>query len=80
VTDLVSGCVPVNIFAPLTDDMVNYINFTGHDKNEASQLDFTANITGSLYELPAGYIGAAFGIEYRKEKGEDTPDSIINSD
>ncbi len=80
VSDIAVGCVPVNIFNPLTDEMVEYVNFTGHDKNEASQVDFTANITGTLYELPAGYIGAAFGIEYRKEKGKDTPDSTINAD
>ncbi|WP_462159922.1 TonB-dependent receptor [Pseudoalteromonas sp. GB56] len=80
VSDLVAGCVPVNIFNPLTEEMVDYVNFTGHDENEASQVDFTANISGFLYELPAGDIGAAFGIEYRKEKGEDTPDSTINSD
>ena len=80
VSDIAVGCVPVNIFNSLTNEMVEYVNFTGHDKNEASQVDFTANITGTLYELPAGYIGAAFGIEYRKEKGKDTPDSTINAD
>ncbi|KGJ99292.1 TonB-dependent receptor [Thalassotalea sp. ND16A] len=79
VSDLAVGCVPVNLFNPLTDDMVNYINFTGHDKNEASQVDFTLNATGFLFELPAGDLAMAVGIEYRKEKGEDTPDSVISS-
>lgn len=79
VSDLANGCVPVNLFNPLSDDMVNYINFTGKDKNEASQINFSLNITGSLLELPAGDLAMAAGIEYRKEQGEDTPDSFINS-
>lgn len=79
VSDIASGCVPVNLFNPLTSEMVNYINFTGHDRNKASQIDFTLNATGSIYELPAGDLAMAVGIEYRKEKGEDTPDSTIAS-
>jgi iron complex outermembrane receptor protein len=59
--------------------MVNYINFTGHDKNKASQIDFTLNATGNLIELPAGDLAMAFGIEYRKEKGDDVSDSVISS-
>jgi iron complex outermembrane receptor protein len=80
VSDLETGCVGVNLFEPLTTAMVNYINFTGHDKNKASQIDFTLNATGSLFELPAGELAMAVGIEYRKEKGEDVPDSTIGSD
>jgi len=79
VSDLAASCVPVNLFNPLTTEMVSYINFTGHDKNKASQIDFTLNATGSLFELPAGDLAMAVGIEYRKEKGEDTPDSTIGS-
>jgi len=80
VSDLASNCVPINLFNPLSDEMVNYINFTGNDENEASQIDFTLNITGTLLALPAGDLGMAAGIEYRKEKGKDTPDNIINSE
>lgn len=79
VSDLETGCVGVNLFNPLTDEMINYINFTGHDKNKASQIDFTLNTTGSLIELPAGDLAMAFGIEYRKEKGEDISDTTIGS-
>jgi iron complex outermembrane recepter protein len=80
ISDIQNGCVPVNLFNPLTDAMVDYINFTGLDKNEASQLDFTFNITGTLFALPAGDLAMAAGIEYRKEKGLDTPDNYINAD
>jgi outer membrane receptor protein involved in Fe transport len=80
VSDLAAGCVPINLFNPLSDAMVDYINFTGEDENEASQLNFTLNITGTLIELPAGELAMTAGIEYRKEKGKDAPDNFINSE
>jgi iron complex outermembrane receptor protein len=79
VSDLVAGCVPVNMFNPLTPDMVSYINFTGYDRNQTEQVDFTLNITGELFDMPAGALAFAAGYEYREEKGLDVPDSVINS-
>ena len=80
VSDLQAGCVSINLFNPLTQDMVDYVNFTARDNNKAQQLDFTFNVTGSLYELPAGDLAVAAGMEYRKEKGLDVSDSYVNSD
>jgi outer membrane receptor protein involved in Fe transport len=80
VSDLLAGCVPVNIFNPMSQNMVDYVNFTARDKNQAQQLDFTFNVTGVLYELPAGELAVAAGIEYRKEKGLDVSDSYVNAD
>ncbi|WP_339725738.1 TonB-dependent receptor [uncultured Paraglaciecola sp.] len=80
VSDLQAGCVSINLFNPLTQDMVDYVNFTAQDNNKAEQLDFTFNVTGSLYELPAGDLAVAAGMEYRKEKGLDVSDSYVNSD
>jgi len=79
VSDIAAGCVPVNMFNPLTEEMVEYIRFTGRDVNKAEQIDFTLNITGDLLELPAGVLAFAAGYEYREEKGLDTPDSYINA-
>jgi len=78
VSDLAAGCVPVNLFNTLTSDMVSYINFTGRDSNEAEQFDFTLNLTGSLWEMPAGDLAFATGVEHRRESGLDTPDTNIN--
>lgn len=80
VSDLAAGCVAVNLFNPLTQEMVDYVNFTARDNNKAQQLDFTFNVTGSLYELPAGELAVAAGIEYRKEKGLDVSDNYVNAD
>jgi outer membrane receptor protein involved in Fe transport len=79
VSDLEAGCVPVNLFNPLTPEMIDYINFTGKDENKAEQLDFTLNVSGELMELPAGMLAFAAGMEYREEQGLDKPDSVINS-
>lgn len=79
VSDLLAGCVPVNMFNPMTPEMVEYINFTGNDYNETEQVDFTFNVTGEIMELTAGTLAFAAGYEYREEKGRDVPDSIINS-
>ena len=79
VSDLAAGCVPIYHFNTLTPAMVEYINFTGRDKNSATQLDFTFNVTGDLFEMPAGALAFAAGVEHRKEEGLDTPDSYINA-
>ncbi|RLV58496.1 TonB-dependent receptor [Parashewanella curva] len=42
-----------------------------------SELDIAAlNFAGELFELPAGVVGFASGIEYRKESAYYTPDSL----
>jgi outer membrane receptor protein involved in Fe transport len=79
VSDLLAGCVPINMFVDMTPAMADYIRFTGHDRNWTEQVDFTLNVTGDLYELPAGALAFAAGYEYREEKGRDIPDSTINS-
>ena len=79
VSDLAAGCVPVNLFNTLTPAMVDYINFTGNDFNKAEQTDFTFNVTGDVFEMPAGMLAFAAGVEHRKESGLDTPDSNINA-
>lgn len=79
ITDLQAGCVPVNLFNPLTPDMVDYINFTGRDKNATEQLHGRFNLTNAIASLPAGDVLMAAGAEYRKEQGTDTPDQTINA-
>lgn len=79
VSDIAANCVPVNLFNPLTAEMVNYINFTGIDENNTEQQHFRFNLTNAIAELPAGDVLLATGAEYRKENGVDIPDSVINS-
>ena len=60
-------CVPTNMFggagsitpAMVTSDTMNPISDQG-----ATQRDYTANLTGDLFDLPAGPLGMALGAEY----------------
>ncbi len=73
-------CVPLNMFGgagTITPDMLNYIGFTQRDSSEQNLLDFSYNITGDLFSLPAGPLSAAFGIENRHTDGRFDPDPIV---
>ncbi len=84
VTD--SSCVPLNLFGgsdpasftgTITQDMINYITFTAQDTLETESQDYTFNIAGDLFEMPAGVAKFAFGLEKRFEEGFDQPDALI---
>lgn len=64
------GCVPLNIFGEgsITDAMANYIRYTGRLNQEREQFTVAANINGDIFEMPAGMVKAAVGVEYRKEE------------
>ena len=75
------GCVPFNLFGgagSITKPMLDYVTYIEKDASEQSLTDLTANITGHLFELPAGQVGLALGIERRKESGSFTPDSVVS--
>ena len=74
-----AGCVPINLFGPMTSEMANYIRFTTREFNSTELFDVTYNITGDLFELPAGPLSVAAGYEYRKNKATDRPDVYANS-
>jgi len=77
-----AGCVPFNIFGgfgTITQDMIDFVGFVQHDSSKQTSLDFTANISGSLFELPGGPLGIAAGVEYRKQKGRFDPDPIVSA-
>ncbi|MGA9334589.1 MAG: TonB-dependent receptor, partial [Rudaea sp.] len=73
-------CVPLNIFGgpgTITQDMLDYILFTENDRSDQKLEMWTANISGDLFQLPAGMLTAATGYEHRHLSGFYTPDSIV---
>ena len=56
---------------------INYIMFTQRDTGGNEQQSLNANVTGSLFELPAGRVGFAAGIESREDKGWRDPDPLV---
>ncbi|WBO21621.1 TonB-dependent receptor plug domain-containing protein [Sphingomonas abietis] len=82
IADCTGDCVPLNLFGgagSITPAMLNYIAFTEHDRSMQRIWDGTANLSGSLFDLPAGPVGVAFGYEHRDLKGSFTPDPIIQA-
>ena len=54
-----------------------FVGFTEHDRSEQQVFDYTANVSGDLFDLPAGAVGVAAGYEHRYQFGSFNPDPII---
>jgi iron complex outermembrane receptor protein len=81
-TAVIAGCVPINLFGGptgFTREMADYAGVTLQDTFYTKLYNYTANLTGDLFELPAGPLGFAAGYEYRREFGFDQPDAITAS-
>ncbi len=73
-------CVPLNLFGgagTITPDQLAYISFTEQDRSSQHIADFTANLSGELFDLPAGPVGIAIGYEHRIQDANFVPDPII---
>lgn len=79
-------CVPFNPFLPfgtvgqggLTNnpDLQRFFFQELHSTGETETTVMAANITGSIFTLPAGDLSFATGVETRKEAGAFTPDAL----
>ena len=73
-------CVPLNLFSgpgSITTEMLSFINFDQRDRSRQDLFDFTANISGDLFDLPAGPVGVAIGYEHRDQRGSFDSDPIV---
>jgi iron complex outermembrane receptor protein len=81
------NCVPFNFFGgqgpdgngSITEEMLNFVGYTQRDFSEQTLKNFAFNIGGDVFELPAGMMGFAAGIEYRDHEGSFRPDPIAAS-
>ncbi len=71
-TDIYSGCVPLNLFGEgmPSQEAIEYISVTEISRSILEQTVWSANITGDLFDLPAGPVGFALGYERREEEGD----------
>lgn len=86
VPDGTDGCVPINMFAPslyegLIGDFAtqaerDYVFGTRSVVTDYYQTVFNAFVSGTLAELPAGDMGAAFGVEYRYDEIDSQPNDV----
>jgi iron complex outermembrane recepter protein len=80
--NVIEGCVPFNPLSPagaVTQDQLDYILFTAHNTYQYKNDSFTANLSGDVVELPAGWMGFAAGVEHRRESGYSSPDALISA-
>ncbi|KZN45419.1 TonB-dependent receptor domain-containing protein [Pseudoalteromonas luteoviolacea] len=71
------GCMPMDImgFNRPSQESINYVNTLSVGTAKLEQLNAGASLANAgVYELPAGTVGIAFGIEYREEKSRQTED------
>ncbi len=70
------GCVPLNLFGPpgsIDADQLDYVAVDARLKGFSKLSTWNANVIGALFELPAGMLDIAAGIEYRKEATKKQP-------
>ncbi|RDX37110.1 TonB-dependent receptor [Kangiella sp. HD9-110m-PIT-SAG07] len=79
-----AGCVPLNLFGgqgngsgTITQNMLDYIQFVQKDASENVIDTLSANISGDLFEMPAGYFSFAAGVETREYRGFFEPDPVV---
>jgi outer membrane receptor protein involved in Fe transport len=80
-----AGCVPFNPFglnadgtSRISPDAINYVR-ASYQANALQQLHVAAaNIGGPVFELPAGAVQVAAGVEYRHESSRDIFDPLTN--
>ena len=74
----VPGCVPLNIFGGeggMNQAQLDFVTFTQRDFSRQELFDLSANISGSVFDLPAGPVGIAAGVAYREEVASFLPES-----
>lgn len=74
----IRGCVPVNIFGTdaLTPEMAEYLQAESVTDNVFKRRVAGATIAGDLFDLPAGAVATAFGVEYREESISVRPNDV----
>ena len=80
VANCTGDCVPFNIFGgvgSVTPAMLAFVGFDENSRSTQSLEDYTANLSGDLFDLPAGAVGFAVGYEHRYQKGTFDPDPVI---
>ncbi|HBK55010.1 MAG TPA: TonB-dependent receptor [Xanthomonadales bacterium] len=80
VANCTAPCVPINLFGgagTLTRQMLDFIQPTLTDVSENNLEMFTANLSGDLFDLPAGALSFAVGYEHRSQDGFFRPDALI---
>lgn len=75
-------CTPFNILGGLsasTPQALSYVAAPSTGIYGTTDTSFTADVTGTLFELPAGHLALATGVESRHVSGYDKPDAFAQT-
>ncbi|CAM4297676.1 hypothetical protein BIW53_13215 [Pseudoalteromonas byunsanensis] len=72
-----SNCVPHDVFTPMSEEVLSYIDLEHTSSQEQSQKVVHFNTSGDLFEGWAGPIAVSLGAEYRKESGATSPSEAL---
>ncbi len=75
------ACVPLNILgngAP-SPEAIDYVSGPASATTTIDQHYVSANLSGELFEMPAGSVGFAIGADYRRESSTFEPDEVLKS-
>ncbi|MBO9518891.1 MAG: TonB-dependent receptor [Porphyrobacter sp.] len=75
------GCVPINLFGfnTITPEAAAYVRAEQTLQTRITQQQVQANLSGELFQLPAGPLGVAIGAEYRRETSQENNDALTNA-
>jgi iron complex outermembrane recepter protein len=64
-----AGCVPLNIFGvgSITPEMADWIRVNPIINPTVELINVLGYVSGDLFEMPAGSVGAVFGFEWRRD-------------
>jgi outer membrane receptor protein involved in Fe transport len=71
-------CVPLDIFSSgaISPEAAQFITIEGGLRGNNTDTNLQSILTGKLLELPAGPMGVALGLEYRKSKASEIPNEV----
>jgi len=76
----ITGAQPGRVVtAAEVQQMINYVGYTQVSTAGNTNYNYAGNITGDLFELPAGMMNFAVGFEYRKDIAFNQPDTLVAS-
>jgi outer membrane receptor protein involved in Fe transport len=64
-----NGCVPINTFggASMSDEALAYVQGNPYLRQTMKQQVLSASVRGEAFQMPAGAVITAFGVEHRRE-------------
>lgn len=74
-----TGCIPFSVLGDgaVSPEAAAWFNARSLNQSKLTQTVFSANVSNSaLFDLPAGGLGFAGGVEYRKETSQENTDAL----